>query len=275
MSRELRRADLRPGDVLLARGSSRLGSPISDWICVLDGGRYSHAAIWDGDAVLEASGDGAKVQAADVKKLICEHEFTDVYRFTRNGHRLGDPGWSAAPVLEVARSYVGCAYPYAQLCLLGVLVGLGRSTGLPQAQLLLRSLGGELARLVSEVRSDGSRRRPMTCSQFVGVAFWEADPAPERRYSLVVPYTPSALMTRSFDGELDRIVADCRTELAGLGALAGGVWPRDPARGHHGERAFGLEPVHVRAGDRWLPHHCLTPKDLEQSPTLRLVGALS
>jgi hypothetical protein len=253
---------------------------VSDWICVLDGGSYSHAAIWDGERVLEASGALGKVQASALETLIDEHEYTHVYRFFRDGIALGEEGWSSDPVVAVARSYLGSGYPYGELCLLGVLTGLGRVTGLPRAEEFFRTLGPELLRAAEAWEKSGPGERPMTCAHFVSRAFWEADVTPSRRYALEVPYTPSGLWRSAGArcpgaGPPQPSLSDrCRRALGRCIRRELRPWRRDLARGHRGERALGAISVRVLAGGEALPVSCVTPKDLERSPSLHKLGTL-
>jgi len=274
--RALKRQDLRTGDILLARGSARLGSLMSDLICELDGGSYSHVALWEGDSVLEASGDGGKVRSSHLEQLITEHEYTHVYRFSDT---------ECAPsaldcVANVARGYVGSSYPYPELCLIGVMIALGRATGLPQAQAVLRRVGGELSRFLQPGAQALAQAR-MTCAQYVCQAFWEADPSPARSLALRVLYPPGAWMrsapaaSETPSGEWLELVRACERAFLAAGDPRRAPWSRDPARGHRGSRAIGVGSLVVRAGDRALPLHCVTPRDLEHSPSLTLLGALS
>jgi hypothetical protein len=178
--------------------------------------------------------------------------------------------------VEIARSYVGSGYPYGELCMVGVLIALGRASGLPQAERVLRSVGGELAGLLARRRED-SGQTPMTCSQFVSMAFWKADPSPARSLALRVRYEARALARAAepLPEDWQKLVRDCESIFLAEGDPRRRAWSRDPARGHRGTRALGVAAQEVRAGDRALPLSCVTPRDLEHSPSLALVGALS
>jgi len=279
-ARRLTSHELRPGDIFLCRGSRRLGSPISDWICRLDGGPYSHAAIWDGGEVLEASAEGGRVRSSDLAKLLREHEYTHVYRPVRAEMSLGDPGWEAQPVIAEARSHLGSMYPYGELCLLGVLVGLGRTTGLPSAEQFLRAVGDELTRAVREWRGAACVRPPVTCSSYVSSVFWEADPTPARRYALDIPFEPSGAWrdceaepgSRADRERLLELERACR-EVFLPAELSAPHWLEcELSHGRSGERAIGVRARLARAGDRELPAGGVTPRDLQRSPSLRQLG---
>src|SRR5688572_28130634 len=173
----LTRQNLRPGDVLCARGLPE--HTISTWICRLDRGSYSHTCLWDGERVIEASGDEGEVRTSGLDRLIAEHEYTHVYRYFRDGLSLGDRGLSAEPVMKRAHAYIGAKYAYGALGLIGVLLALGRTLGIPAVQEFLSTVGDRLTQVLDETHAE---LRPMTCSQLVCLAFWEADAA-ERRYS--------------------------------------------------------------------------------------------
>ena len=273
--REVPVRELRAGDLLFARDSSS----ISIWIRRLDGGRYSHVGLWDGTSVLEASGDGGRVRTRDVETFVSEHEETAVRRLARDGSTLGDPGWSADPVIEIARSYLGATYPYAELCLIGVLVALGRATGHPSVQEFVRTLAPELARFLCSEPA-GSRAGPaMTCSQFASLCFWEADPSVNRRYALVVEYPSSRPWRAAAESDLSleerraflALLRACRARFPGRPQALRPRY-RDLARGLRGERALGVKSMPLRAGDTSLPAGCVTPRDLEESSSLIHVG---
>src|SRR5690606_10170078 len=69
--------DLLPADVLLSRGDS----DISTGIVELDGGTYSHAALWSGTDVLEST--LPHVREAPLHVCGQHAHFIDVYRHVR------------------------------------------------------------------------------------------------------------------------------------------------------------------------------------------------
>lgn len=277
----LTRKHLRPGDVLCARGLPE--HAISTWICRLDRGSYSHACLWDGERVIEASGDEGQIRTSGLERLIAEHEYTHVYRYFRDGLSLGDRGLDAEPVTKRANAYIGAKYAYGALGLIGVLVALGRSSGIPAMQEFFSSVGDRLTQALAETDAE---LRPMTCSQLVCLAFWEADPA-GRRYSLDILYEPSnaARSVEASEGdaepapaelppgwaELVRLEQRCRRRFLPetLGSLLDG-----PAHAHTGERALGFVAERGPGGGPRRPAVCTTPRDLERSPSLRCMGTL-
>ena len=66
---------LRPGDVLLSCGTEALSILISR----LDGGDYSHSAVWDGAKAVDATPDG--VVRHDLQHDMDEQWFIDAYRW--------------------------------------------------------------------------------------------------------------------------------------------------------------------------------------------------
>ena len=272
---------LRPGDVLFARGSAALASPISDWICLLDGGRYSHVALWDGSQVLEASGHEGRVRPSSLDELLDEHEYTHVYR--RRGLDAGSAGLSE--VIEVARAQCGAGYPHVQLRLLGMMIGMGRVVGHPALEGFLRVWGDAVARVMSELGRGGQTRVPLTCSQFVALAFFEADRTEDRRYALAVRYpargpwrdaTPRSdpELPHELQAQVRQIEAECRALFPIPATSSRRSLERDPAKGRRGERAIGIPSQLVIAGAPRLPLSCVTPRDLEDSPSLEFLGEL-
>ncbi len=299
-------SELQPGDVLLSHG----GTSVSKKICLIDRGDFSHASLWDGHTVLEATGNGMKVREWPLDSLVGKARYVDAFRPTWDDEPLGSLGRSPDPILKVAHSYVGQRYSYGQLYVIGTLVALGRLTGHPQGQSIFRTFGGELAEALRQVKDLGSDDRPMICSHYVSRCFWEADSSDARRYGLWIPFEPNALM-RDFDDEAEpsgdaALAADAsapaldepestsdnselsfdewedyealmeQCKLALFGGDAPDSTPlRDSARGHRGHRALGAETRIVRAGDPELPVCCVTPGDLQRSPTLRYLGTFA
>jgi len=288
---ELHPGDLRPGDVLLSRGGTRT----SDLICLIDRGDYSHASLWDGANVLEATGGNVgKVRESTLSALCGKARYVHAFRPTwsdeHGGSRtLGAGGLSPEPLLEVARSYVDQRYSMGQLYTIGTLVALGRLTGHPSAQVIFRNIGRELAEALRSYQDLGEEDRPMICSHFVSRCFWEADPSDARTYSLWTVYKPNALMrdapSRDAVGaalaplsdeerkHLDELERECRRLLLRQDTR---LAPTEfaPSPGSSTTRALGAKPKLVRAGSRELPATCVTPGDLQESPTLRRIGSV-
>ena len=272
-------ADLRPGDVLLSRGEGTL----SDMICQLDNGIYSHAAYWTGDNVIEA---GLKGVVANTIEGELGQIYVDAYRLHKDGHELGQPGWPVAPINALAEEFVGAKYAYADLLLLGLLLSQGPKIDNPLAKTLVRLFGGlaaqKLQDLLDEWRKVG--KQPLVCTQVVTKSYYEAS---EQQYAIEVVLAelrrneaanaaPLAAMaeascddTPAIAEEQQQLVAlqeSCRRLLQPHAIAAQSLQsPRMLA-------AAAAAPT-VLAGSPLLP--IVTPRELQESPSLRLVGRIA
>jgi hypothetical protein len=278
-------AALAPGDVLLSRGVGE----ISDLICAIDGGSYSHAGIWTGSSVVHATFEGIARDA--LEKGLADRQHVDVFRYQRDGAVLGSSRWPAEPVVACATSFVGGAYAYSDLLMLALLIGYGRRPGVPALDSAVRKLGAQLAERLDAWlerrtgRGTDGGPAPMTCTELVGAAFYEAASVPAHAYALEVvlpgrtPRPPLALSGPDPGAaEYERVAESLRQVLRrhGLGLDAEST-PEAPGGDAPNPRAlFDLtRPRHVIAGERGLPLRTLTPHDLETSPTLQRVGRLA
>jgi len=90
-------------------------------IITFDDDIYTHAAFWDGKAVVEAGLSGVKANPIDHYK----NTITDIYRFTKNGQELNSEEFPCLPLVEKAHWLVDqnlsysyeTAYLYILLCL--------------------------------------------------------------------------------------------------------------------------------------------------------------
>ena len=280
-------AALAPGDVLLSRGIGE----ISDLICAIDGGSYSHAGIWTGGSVVHASFEG--IARAGLETSLADRHHVDVFRYQRDGAALGSPRWPADPVVACAISFVGGAYAYSDLLMLALLIGYGRRPGVPALDSAVRKLGANLAKrldawLERQVAQDAAGRpAPMTCTELVGAAFYSAASVPAHAYALEVllpgrsPAPPPALSGPDpAAAEYERVAESIRQVLRrhglALDADAGGDPEASSADPANPRALLGLtRPRRVIAGERGLPLRTLTPRDLETSPTLVRVGRLA
>jgi len=92
---------LQPGDVLLALGKSDL----SEGIRVATDGRYSHAALWTGESVIEASLPG--VQELSPHEFAGKQRYIDAYRYRASASQR-------LQVVEKARAYCS-VYEYSKM----------------------------------------------------------------------------------------------------------------------------------------------------------------
>jgi hypothetical protein len=162
--------NLRAGDVLLSLGDSG----ISRWIVRLTGGKYSHSALFDGEMVCESIKNG-------VGRFPLE-EHLEAQKGGVDGHWLGEPDWSADPVIKVAKRYYksGTKFSMAQLYLAIPLVVLRRIPNrVKQLRDFIRNCLNPAFELINNAIEAG--KEPMTCSELVYRCFAEAVP---RKYTL-------------------------------------------------------------------------------------------
>jgi len=275
--RALALAELRPADVLLSRGTS----DVSKAIVASDGGSYSHAALWTGESVIEATLDG-----------MTEHPFTgdrDVYR-----RRELEPG-VADEVVAQARSQLGKGYAYTELLLLGSLYAAGVRPREPIVNLALAFLGGrraeDLAAWLEKLVE--TRAAPRVCTELVALSFYRVQ---NQRFALhVLPRglrPPSATglegepAPRTFlakgafapTSDLDALRAACSAWFsADLDANAAEFEPAAPARLEPvpaGTRKFFFGTV-ARDSVTGQRLGVVSPGDLQFSPCLEFIGRIT
>ncbi len=282
-------AELEPGDVLLARGIGDL----SDAICELDGGDYSHAAFWDGGSVVEATQEG--VHEGTLRSLLSHRRYTDAYRFRNGGHVLGDAGWPPEPVVRAVRGYVGGAYASVELLLMGLLIASAHRVSNPLAKLALALLGGPAAKALQDWLDARAKqnKKSMVCTQVVTSGYYEADGT--HRYAIevdvrdrleaapvlaAVPVLGAPVEAAAGPGpEFEALRTSCARLV--MDALPGAASPAlelaaSPGAGA-ASAAFMAAPPRgapaAAAGSPVLP--IVTPRELQTSPTLVLVGRLA
>ena len=278
---QLRLGDLLPADVLLSRGHGR----IADMIVAADRAGYSHAALWSGTAVIEATGDG-----------IAERPFvgtSDVYRYLRNGRPLDEA--LRMRIVQTARGYLGAGYAHGELLLLGALVAFGWRPERPLLETALELLGGPEApqlALFFENRLASQGRMPMICSELVARAFYEVDPthayalrvSTARARNNTAPRSSRAASSLTARSASDVFAANdagdapdsagyaqlerrCRELLASPSAVHTDSFTLGERKVLFGEVA--IDAVTLR------PLPAITPGDLEHSPDLVWLGQLS
>jgi hypothetical protein len=173
---------LRPGDVLLSYEDSHY----SNIIRLLDGGRYSHAALFDGDLVVKAG--ARRIEQIPLHAGIDGWEYVDVYRYHANV--WGEQLTSTEAIVRRAHHYLneGTLYADNQLYLIGLLILLKRTTTflektyLRVAQMPLQAVLKDAYDLYKRI-SDGKDTKPIGCSELVYRCFYEA--RPKYRYRLI------------------------------------------------------------------------------------------
>lgn len=283
-ARRLRPDELCAGDILLSLGQGRL----SESIAGLDGGWYSHAALWihdpegDGKAdpnheVLEST--TPRVRCVSLAKSLNEghREYVDVFRDQSLTREQG------TRIVQEARRFVNSSYDYGDL-LLGAAV-------VSSASLLFR--GNEekqrywLDALQSVHELFRSRRpahaRLVTCAELVATAYHAAGVPIEIDLSGLRVFQGPAMATAVYDlararlssskgmelsilDEVTRIQAEffAWTGAEPIAALPDGT-PAD-------QTDRGARKV-AKAGVDW-SLSLVTPRDLMQSPRLERVGIL-
>ncbi|GHT47149.1 hypothetical protein FACS189440_06840 [Bacteroidia bacterium] len=106
---KIQNSDLKAGDILLYHGKK---SWISKAIRKLDGTEYNHAAIYDGEQVIEALSKG--IVEKNIADSITDSDPVTVLR-------LNPEQADMLPVVTVAKNYLGKPYAYEQILLLVVI----------------------------------------------------------------------------------------------------------------------------------------------------------
>jgi hypothetical protein len=262
--------DLAAGDVLLSTGKSTTSLAIR----TLDGGRYSHAALWTGDAVLESI--TPCVVERPLTASVAQQLYVDVYRYRDLGDRRD-------AVVRAGRRYVGRAYSFGDLALAAFLIAT--STWIPKGEWQIRFLldACELNRFFALDRPREGEL--VTCTELVARAYREAD-APigivprvdgsfdrDALFGAVVevwrasrraPLTAAPAPIEDWEAVRSRVRAKLR-DLAGAASEA-------PSPGSL-RGAFGTPPATNEAVPEWAVN-LVTPHYLETSLSLERKGRI-
>lgn len=160
----IQEAKLRPGDILLSLGNSSLSSVIRD----IDGGQYSHAALWTGSGIIEST--VPKVRKTSLQDFLGHSQYADVYR-----HRRCRDG---APVVSTASGYLTNAYGTRNLLTVTSVVVLSTLLKTDWSKLNFQYAGGNLARLAQVVHRAVARESTapsVTCVELVALSYARAD----------------------------------------------------------------------------------------------------
>lgn len=285
------RADLRPGDVLLSCGRVAL----SELIRRIDGGLYSHAAMWDGERSVDTTPSGIKRNTLD--DVIAAQWYIDAYRWHMPpkdpGNYLGTPAYPSEPVLNETASIVrrGADFAYDQLLLGAMIISISKRPDDKWDRASVRLLLSRFQVWVGErIKKPG--RTKMVCSETVARSFGEAAKPPDYTIQVIV------------DGSRDTaaIAAAVRRDRA-ISADGAPPPPVTPPKSYDAvkqqyaellvstmtedEKERLLEFAELNAdgganttrrldvGDRGVPFQCVSPRDLERSPNLEFIGRLS
>jgi len=293
--------DLRPDDVLLSCGQD----PISMVIRKLAGGSYSHAAVWNGTEVVEATDKGVVGRSLthDVKK----QWYNDAYRWQpqpANGHVFGDATYPYQPVTTQVDALAGAGikFAYDELLLAAVVIAASKAPRNPLLKIAARLVAAEVAAWIHKNITSGGKRS-MMCTEVVSTSFWKAIPNPQYAIKIWIGSARSNLLARAraaaaYKGTAQlaaqRAVAattrqrvivrqvpsdyeDLQQECAAFvwKAAQGRSWrpsvvlvPPPPRPGASGR-------ILVSVGTPGVPLAFVTPRDFEKSPSLEFVGRLS
>ncbi len=279
---------------------------LADVICGLDGGAYSHASMWTerGTAEVgnaEATRAGIKLNPLSID--VNEQVYIDIFRFRSGEHRLGDDDWPAQPIVGRAYFYTdddnAYQYAYDKLVLMALLLVAGKVPKRPIVKLLVNTLGPLMVKWIDE-NITGKDKRAMICTELVCRCYWEGDGDPTRKYGIEIDIDG----TRSVSPMANTLLADLpqpddelhdpdlAAEYEALTqACAQGLFGNQPdvmqplAALHHEHLAAakptggGVQPLgaarrSAKAGGALLPAQAVTPRDMQQSPSLTLIGRL-
>jgi hypothetical protein len=263
-------SDLRPGDVLLSCGDEAL----SELIRRLDGGDYSHAAVWDGKQAVDATARG--VVRRDLSDDIKAQWYIDAYRWHSpppDSADLGHATYPPDPVIARSDRIVDehTKFAYDELIMGALVIALSRKPTDKWLRISVRLLLSRVEEWVREHITAKPGTTAMTCSETVAVSFDEAVPPkytievdvdPDRDYQAFAPAPPPARRTHVFSSydALKRRYAELFAEAEPNTAL------RLQAA------AVALRGVGASVD---LPPGSVTPRDLQTSPSLTLLGRLS
>ena len=179
--------DVQVGDVLLSRGWGNL----SNVICLLDGGKYSHSGIcvgFDDDGmplIVQATKQGVAVRR--LKDDLAAQRYIHLYRFKSDTNETFlSPDWPPWPVINKANEYEsnGTKYAYDQLLLLGIIVLARRA---PVGKLGQARIRLWLDQFAEHYRAHAtSKKEEVTCSELIYRCFYEADAKPPGKYGLTI-----------------------------------------------------------------------------------------
>jgi hypothetical protein len=162
MSLPIRQSDLCAGDVFLSLGEGKTSEAIRQF----DGGRYSHAALWTGESVIEST--TPRVIEHSLEQSLAAHprEYVDVFR------RAGLEHEQRSSIVVEARRYTDRRYAFEHLAL-GVLV-IATSTWLPNEESQLKWLTQvcDIHRFLKLDRTTPGQ--VVTCTELVARAYADA-----------------------------------------------------------------------------------------------------
>ncbi|WP_069999665.1 hypothetical protein [Cellulosilyticum sp. I15G10I2] len=248
--------NLVPGDILLCRGDGL----ISDLIELFDGGIYSHSALYIGvvdgsHSVIQATSQGV---ACNPLTMLEQEIFTDVFRFNKSNHKIGDENYPFKPIDQVGSHYVaeGLQYAYDHLILLAVLTVTRQIPLDPMTKKILRKILDNAAAYIFKLLDQG--KTPMVCSELVYRCFDEADEA--KKYQLNISALEMSARLQDDGGKLNEI----DEELLKAKQNFIDIWHK-AKQAEYNILDFVSYPVAA----------CVSPKDISTSKDLQNIGRLN
>lgn len=265
--REMDMSEVKAGDVLLSYGDGW----ISDVIRLVDGGDYSHAALFDGNDIVEAGLRG--VVMTPLEKEVDAQKYVDVYRFkSDSGSPFSLPDWPVKPVTQRAHYYFdkGTKYADNQLYLVGLLIAVRKLPYSRVEKAVLRAVLAMIFKLFKRI-FEGKETNSVVCSELVYRSFYEA--IPKKKYGLAISGTLAPLKA-SLDSlvENEAVEADSHDDdiEKTVNQIEQMYWEIKP------ELAASKDEIHylLKAGNPLVAAEMVSPHDLQLSPNLEKLGRL-
>jgi hypothetical protein len=283
----IKKSDLRPGDVLLSCGSEAL----SELIRRIDGGDYSHSAMWDGQFAVDATGSGLKRRELEKDEDV--QWFIDAYRWhepPETGPVLGSPKYPTQPVLdEIDEIYEhGADFAYDGLLLAALVIWVSNRPADKWLRAAARILLSRFeAWFLKRIRKPG--KTAMVCSETVARSFDQAEQPPNYAIEIIVDGSrDSAAITDAVRDVDARSAGGLQTPTRVTSyedvkrrygeILLAGMTPAERARlldfAEQNARTRRGPAETIEVGAKGLPPECVTPHDLQRSPNLKPIGRL-
>ena len=285
--------NLNEGDIILSKSNK----PFSELVLKVCGGNYSHACIYVGDGmIIHPWGSNKTFEEAKIiynlnnsnvfpniindkykirnwctkilskamksprelngliieplNRFLHDREYTDVFRFHKNGSDLGGECYPVEPILEIAKKYLEQRpyFPFDHL-VLGTINRFIRKIPAPyHYKILLRFIIDNLMHFLHKCLPFEKNR--IGCSSFVSKIFNEADPS--NKYTLEIP---GHTWSNKFVNTMNEYIDDLN-----MNRIRALIW----------KNIFkGINKIY-----KYIPHW-VSPADLEQSPSLKKIGAIN
>lgn len=253
-NKEIDIKEVRAGDVLLSYGSGY----ISDLIRLIDGGIYSHAALYDGNIIVEAG--LREVVETPLETELKAQKYVDIYRFkSDSGNYFSIPDWPVSPVIDKAHNYLdkGTKYANNQLYLIGVLIILRKLPHKRIEKIVLRSVLDQVFKLLKGIVK-GKEVKSVVCSEFVYRSFYEA--TKDRKYGLTITDTLTPITT-NIENHIDEDIVNKINEIEKMYLDIN-------------KNDMNLDVNLFGKGNPLVASEMVSPNDLSLSPNLELIGRL-